>query len=156
MPNKTNPSANKMWQAFIKENEGFHLTPTPPSWFFCDNEKDANECARLVVKKIKQATCSSLTWFEKENAKLPKRGDLDIITTWDGEAIAIIETTEVEQITYKKISKEFAQAEGEGDKSLEYWKKVHWDFFTRELAHYEELPSEDMLLIAQKFKTIHP
>lgn len=156
MPDKTNPSANKMWQAFIKKNKGFHLTPTPPSWCFCDNKKDANECAELVVKKIKQATCSSLTWFEKENEKLPEKGDLDIITTWNGEAIAIIETTEVEQITYKNISKEFAKAEGEGDKSLEYWKKVHWAFFTRELTQYGELPSEDMLLITQKFKTIHP
>ncbi|PCJ22682.1 MAG: RNA-binding protein [Flavobacteriales bacterium] len=155
MSNKIHPSVNKIWNAFTRENKNQLSSTIPTSWYFCDNEKDANECADLVMKKIKQATCSSLISFEKENEPLPKVGDIDIITNWNGEALAIIETTEVTLITYHQIDESFAIAEGEGDKSLAYWKKVHWDFFKRELAEFGESPSEGMMLIAQKFKTIY-
>jgi uncharacterized protein YhfF len=47
----------------------------PPSFYICDNEIDANECAELVVKEIKQATATSLWWYEKNNEPLPNIGD---------------------------------------------------------------------------------
>ncbi|MEM6509402.1 MAG: hypothetical protein AAF644_07920 [Pseudomonadota bacterium] len=31
-----------------------------PSWHFCDNEQDANDCALLVLNGVKQATTPSL------------------------------------------------------------------------------------------------
>lgn len=152
---KQHPSIIKLWNAFLKENKKDESIDVPPAWYFCDNEKDADECADLVVRKIKQATCSSLTAYEKDEDPLPKVGDIDVVTNWKGEAQAIIETTEVNLIPYNQIDATFAKAEGEGDQSLTYWKKVHWDFFSRELKEYQLSPSEDMVLIAQKFKTIY-
>ncbi|MCT4606010.1 MAG: ASCH domain-containing protein [Marinisporobacter sp.] len=35
----------------------------------------------------------------------------------------------------KYHTEEFAKTEGEGDKSLKYWRKVHIDFFTREVNY---------------------
>ena len=44
----------------------------PESFYFCDNEKDGNDCAKIVVKNIKQATAPSLWAFEINNEKLPE------------------------------------------------------------------------------------
>ena len=72
----------------------------PPSFYFCDNEIDAIECAELVVKGIKQATATSLWWYEKNNEPLPNIGDCYVITDWKGIAKAIIETTKIELVPF--------------------------------------------------------
>lgn len=127
----------------------------PISFYFCDNEKDANECAELVIRGIKQATATSLWWYEKNNESLPKEGDRYIITDWNGNAKAIIETTKVAPTLYSEITAEFAMIEGEGDKSLEYWKEVHQAYYTREMEPYGEIFTEDMIIICEYFKTIY-
>lgn len=148
-------SVELLWEFFLKENPENKLKKIPISFYFCDNEKDANECAELVVNGIKQATATSLWWYEKNNEDLPTKGAQYIITDWDGNAKAIIETTKVTPIPYNDITSEFARIEGEGDKSLGYWKKVHRAYYTREMEPYGELFTEDMIIICEYFKTIY-
>ena len=50
---------------------------------------------------------------------------------------------------FSDMTEEFARKEGEGDLSLEYWRKEHKAFFTRE-GYY----SDDMELVAEEFKLI--
>ncbi|CAL2074552.1 ASCH domain-containing protein [Tenacibaculum sp. 190524A02b] len=151
---KIDRSVIELWEDFLANNPSFKNVTMPDSWFFCDNEKDANECAQLVVDGIKQATSTSLWWYETNNEPLPKKGDIYIITDWNGKGKAIIQTTVIEQVPYNKITQEYAEIEGEGDKSLEYWKKVHWDYYSREMKIKNEKPTEDMLIVCEQFKTI--
>lgn len=148
-------SVELIWKDFLKANPDNNLKESPISFYFCDNEKDANECAELVVKGIKQATATSLWWYEKNNEDLPQKEAQYIVTDWDGNAKAIIETTKVTRTPYNEITAEFARIEGEGDKSLEYWKKVHRAYYTREMEPYGEIFSEDMIIICEHFKTIY-
>ncbi|MBG6233510.1 uncharacterized protein YhfF [Pedobacter sp. CAN_A7] len=148
-------SVELLWKTFLKENPENKLKKEPISFYFCDNENDANECAELVVKGIKQATATSLWWYEKNNERLPKVGDQYIITDWNGNARAIIETTRITLTPYNEITTEFVRIEGEGDKSLEYWKKVHLAYYTREMEPYGENFTEDMIIICEHFKTIY-
>ena len=135
-------------------NSEYSVDDIPDSFYFCDNKKDADECAELVVQGIKQATAAALRTYEMNKEQLPKVGDLFIITDWEQLAKAIIRTTKVEEVPYNLISAEFAETEGEGDKSLDYWKRVHWDFFTREMSAYGEEPSENMIILCEYFETI--
>jgi len=91
-----NESVKKMWDNFVKANTAHQALPMPEHYYFCDNKKDANECAELVVKGIKQATAGSLWSYEQENEPLPKVGQLYIITDWNKQAKAIIELIKVE------------------------------------------------------------
>jgi len=125
------------------------------SFYFCDNQKDADECAELVLQGIKRATASSLWWYELNNEKLPKPGYCYIVTNWEGEALCVIEIEKVEITKFNQITAEFAEIEGEGDKSLDYWKKVHWDYYHRELANSEFTPSQDMEIVCEYFKVIY-
>ena len=47
-----------------------------------------------------------------------------------------------------------AQLEGEGDKSLAHWKKVHWEYYTRELAPFNRIPRESMIIVCETFKKV--
>jgi len=147
-------SVEILWNNYINKSTKKKIK-TPPSFYFCDNEFDANECADLVVKGIKRATATSLWWYKKNNESLPKIGDQYIITDWNGNAKAIIETTKIEQVPYNKITSEFAEIEGEGDKSLEYWKKVHKDYYTREMKPFNEQFDENMIIVCEQFKTVY-
>ncbi len=123
-------------------------------WHFCDNEQDANECAGLVVRGIKKATSPSLWWYQAHNEPLPVAGELNIVTNWQGEAMCIIETTQVSLVPFNEISADYAALEGEGDKSLAYWQQVHWDYYHRELADTPFTPHEEMPIVCHQFNVV--
>jgi len=52
------------------------------SVYFCDNEIDANECAKLAVQGEKRATATSMWWFEINQEELPSTIDNYIVTDW--------------------------------------------------------------------------
>ncbi len=143
------------WKKFLIEHPHNPVKKIPEAYYFCDNEKDANECADLVVNKIKRATATSLWWFKKNNTPLPKAGDQAIITDWKGTPRAIIETIKIFPTPYKQVTPEFAATEGEGDKSLEFWKKVHKAYYQREMKPYGDKFDESMIIICEYFKTIY-
>ncbi|MBL4656881.1 MAG: ASCH domain-containing protein [Flavobacteriales bacterium] len=150
------PSIHKMWAAFCLANREYKEREAPNSFYFCDNQPDADQCAELVVKEIKQATAASLWSYEHADEVIPQNGDLFIVTNWAGEAKAIIRTSKIEQVPYHHISAEFARIEGEGDKSLEYWRKVHWDYFSREMKPHQLEPSQNMIIVCEHFETLWP
>ncbi|MCB0802736.1 MAG: ASCH domain-containing protein [Bacteroidetes bacterium] len=143
-----------MWEAFQQENENYLNKDFTDSFYFCDQEKEAKLCAKLVQEGIKQATSTSLWWFDKHEESLPEVGNIYVITDWYGIAKAIVETTKVEQIPFNQVDENYAMIEGEGDKTLADWKKTHWEYYTREMEPFGEEPSEDMLIVCEQFKTI--
>lgn len=127
----------------------------PPSvWHFCDNEREADKLAELVVRGIKRATSPSLWFFESQGDPLPQPGDVHVVSNWAGEARCIIQTTEVTVAPFNEVSAEHAAAEGEGDGSLAYWRQVHWDYYHRELAGTKYVPCEDMPIVCERFEAL--
>ncbi|MDU8884880.1 ASCH domain-containing protein [Yeosuana sp. MJ-SS3] len=153
--NKNKKSVESLWNDFLKDNPNNSIKKQPITYHFCDNEHDANECVELVVQGIKQASATSLWWYQKHQEPLPKIGDQHIITDWNGHARAIIEITKVTPKPYQEITHEFAEIEGEGDKSLEYWRRVHEAYYTREMQPYGKKFNEDMIIVCEYFKTIY-
>lgn len=49
----------------------------------------------------------------------------------------------------------FDTAEGEGDKSLKWWREAHWKFFSRECEELSIEPNEEMLLVLERFKVVY-
>ncbi len=149
-----NTSASNMWGDYLKNHleDVFH---EPPKVFhFCDNEEDANTCARLVIEGVKKATSDSLLGLQYRNEKLPKIGDFHVVTDWQGKAQCIIQTTKVRLKPYFSIDAEYAKLEGEGDKSLKHWKEVHWDYYTRELEAFGRVPRDSMIVVCQEFEVV--
>jgi len=125
------------------------------AFYFCNNEKDANELAELVLLGKKCATASNYLVYEQENESLPKSGDFSIVTDFTGKPLCVIETTEVEIVSFKDVTPEFAEKEGEGDLSLEYWRNAHKYFFTQELKEIGKEFCEDILVVCESFKVVY-
>jgi len=124
------------------------------AYYFCADKESANHCADLVLQGEKRATASLLWSYEPDNEPLPEVGQLSVITDWDGEPRCIVEVTWVEVMPFNQVPPEFAFEEGEGDKSLAFWRRVHWDFFSMECEEMGRKPAEDMPVVLETFKIL--
>jgi len=124
--------------------------------YFCADEYNANVCADLILKGEKTASCSMDYWYSHKGETKPETGHLLVVTDWEGEPKCIVEIISVEKCRYKDVTQEFAAAEGEGDKTLAWWREAHWHFFSLECEELGIEPTEDMLLVLERFKVIYP
>jgi uncharacterized protein YhfF len=92
--------------------------------------------------------------MEHDGEPVPQPGDLSIILNGRGEPICIIETTQVEVKPLNAVDAGFAYDEGEGDRSLAYWRAVHWRFFSRTLTAIGRLPDWDMPVVCERFRLV--
>ncbi|MDX8047462.1 ASCH domain-containing protein [Gracilibacillus sp. S3-1-1] len=144
----------KYWNNFKQ----LHTTTsdTYEAWPFGDNPELATELAQLVLEGKKTATASAYAMYQAENDQLPEVGQYNIILDGQDEPVAIVQTTVVDVIPFDQISSEHAYLEGEGDRSLQYWKDVHEAFFARELLTINQSFSEQMLVVCERFKLLYP
>ncbi|AQR94880.1 ASCH domain-containing protein [Clostridium saccharoperbutylacetonicum] len=142
----------EMWNLYIQnkpvENRNYD------AWCFGGNAEMANELAKLVENGIKTATASAYQLYEIENSPLPPIGGLNIILDSNNNAVCITETTKVYTCPFNQVSESHAAKEGEGDLTLAYWRKVHTDFFTKELKAYNLDFNDNMLVVCEEFKVV--
>lgn len=115
----------------------------------------ADELGHLIAQGVKTATCSALWEWEAEGSAPPQVGALTIVLDGQGRPLGIVETTEVTVRPYDEVDAQFAYEEGEGDRSLEFWRAAHWRFFSRALAKIGRTPAPDMPLVCERFRLIY-
>lgn len=147
----------EMWKSFIESKPESNDDEMPESWFFHNNEKDANRLAELISSGKKKAGSGLYSWYEEANADLPKIGTKHIITDFDGKARAIIEIKKVDTIPFNQISEEYAEMDmGTSEDPLKKWRKAHWVFFSQAMAEGDQKPTENILVVCEQFETIWP
>ena len=114
-----------------------------------------DELAALVKNGIKIATSSAYDVYALSGGKFPQEGAYSVILLSDGSAACIIRTVRVEIVKFCEVSAEFARKEGEGDKSLNYWHKVHEEFFKSQLAQFGLCFSADMKVVCEEFELVY-
>lgn len=122
--------------------------PGAGAWQMGDSPELASELANLIKKGIKTASCGSFASYQQEESA-PRIGSYNIILDGQNVPVCVIRLVSLQLVRFCDINEEFARKEGEGDLSLEYWKKEHERFFIRE-GHF----SEDMELIAEEFEVV--
>jgi uncharacterized protein YhfF len=112
------------------------------SFAFGDGPELADELLDLVIRGVKTATCST-----EDQASTP--GARWIVRDGHGQPRCVIETTQVTYRRYNEVDAAFAFDEGEGDRSLAYWRQAHRNYFGR-LGKF----SEDMMLMCERFRLV--
>jgi uncharacterized protein YhfF len=120
-----------------------------------DSPQMADELGALISDGTKTATCSALWEYEAEGEPLPEVGVKTVVLDGDGNPLCIVETTEVEIRPYNSVDDRFAYEEGEGDRSLDYWREAHWRFFSRTLPNVGKEPTTDMPLVCERFHMVY-
>lgn len=124
-------------------------------WSFGDNKHLADELLELVLIGKKTGTAGSVIGYEYFDEGIPEVGDLSIITNWEGIPKCVIETTKINITPFSEVTAEFAQTEGEGDLSLDYWREGHWNYFSREAKITGVKPSMSMPIVCENFKVLY-
>ena len=109
----------------------------------------------LVLSGTKVATCSSLDLMRHVGEPIPQPGDLSVILDAAGDAVCIIRTTRVYVETFGRVTAEHAFKEGEGDRSLDYWRRIHLEYFTEELAAAGLRFGQSSELVCEEFELVY-
>lgn len=143
-------TAQEMWEAFVKEQ---NITETEyEAWAFGD---DTDGLAELVKQGIKTGTSSAYPLYQIDGEPLPEASGYSVILNSKDEAVCIIENTKVYVLPFCEVSAEHAYKEGEGDRSLKYWRKVHEEFFTECMAEAGLSFDENMKVVCEEFRLVY-
>lgn len=117
------------------------------AWSFGDGGDIADELADLVIRGKKTATTSIYQLYQMEKAPIPSVNGLSIILNSNGEAVCIVRTSDVRICRFCDVTPEHAYKEGEGDRTLDHWRKVHRECFKKELEAHDLHFDESMLVV---------
>ena len=134
---------------------GLDNIDTPDAWAFGGTADEANELVGLVLSGIKTATSSALRSYEAEDEPLPTVGELSIVCDEQGRPRARLRLTDVTVTKLDDVSERHAFAEGEGDRTLGYWRRAHEDFFRSRLPAGRELTGS-MPVVLECFERLVP
>ncbi len=109
---------------------------------FGDSPALADQLLALIMEGKERATC----WAISEGLKGALVGRSMVALDGKGRPRVVLTTNELVQRRFDDEDEQFAYDEGEGDRSLAYWREAHKRYFTR-LGLFQP----DMLLWCERF-----
>jgi len=143
-------TAHEMWAAFSKRDG---ITSHYEAWAYGDSP---DMLAELTLQGIKTATASAYPVYELEGEPLPEAGEYSVILNTRDEAVCVIKTTKVFTVPFCRVDERQAWKEGEGDRSLSYWREVHKKFFSSEMEELGLSFNEGMKVVCEEFIRVYP
>lgn len=144
--------AKEMWLRFCRKE---NIAPDTPyeAWAFGGAP---DKLAELVLRGIKTGTASGYDLYALDNSEpVPEAGDYSVVLSSKDEALCVIRTTKVYAVPFRDVTADHAFKEGEGDRSLNYWRQVHWDFFAEEFDAYGIQFNEDRMILCEEFEVVY-
>lgn len=148
-----NSRVKAFWEAFRRGRPDISVPDEPDSVFAFGNTPEmADALGGFVAGRVKTATTSALEAYEP-GEPLPHVGELSVVLDGSEKPLCVVETTEVRVLPFADVDAAFAFDEGEGDRSLAYWRRAHRRFFS------ETLPGpfdEKMQVVCERFRLVWP
>ena len=143
-------TVQEMWKHYSQEEK---ITAEYDVWAFGD---DPDALAALVLSGTKTATASGYPLYQLEGEEIPKAGQYSVILNTREEAVCIIRTERVFIVPFDQVDEKQAWKEGEGDRSLSHWRRLHESFFRRELTEAGLSFDEKMPVVCEEFVRVYP
>jgi len=148
-------SPDQVWESYLSSINENSLTTKLKYVFidhFCSEKEPADRLYNLALNGIKRATTGSVEIYKYYNETILKPGDLSILTNFDKSECCIIKTIRSTIKKFFEVTEEDAFIEGEGDKSLSYWRKAHIRFFSDEYRKLGLSFSESIEVVFEEFE----
>lgn len=152
-------TAAELWAEFIDSASPAAedaVDATYSAWQFGYGVEQGNRLLDCVLNGPKRATAGALWAYEAEGEAIPVAGDFGVLLDGHGNARCVIRTASVDVVPFDQVDAAFAYDEGEGDRTLEYWRDVHWTYFSRELEELGRAASADMPVVCERFEVVFP
>jgi len=135
--------------SLTRPKTGISLSPMDwqnlETFSFGDSPDLADRLLELVLSGAKRATC----WAESQGLLSAEIGKMMVVLDGRGAPKAVLKTVELTKRRFDEVDEAFAYDEGEGDRSLRYWREAHTQYFTR-LGRY----APDMMLWCERFEVV--
>lgn len=148
------PTPTVFWAARRSENEDLP-EELPDVWAFGATPAHADGLLELVLSGLKTGTASSLWDYEASGDPLPAVGDYSVILDGAGVPRAVLQTTDLRVVPFDEVDAEHAAAEGEGDRTLAYWRAAH-ERYWREHSENDRGFAPDMPVLCERFVLLYP
>jgi uncharacterized protein YhfF len=102
---------------------------------FGDGPALADSLGRLALAGVKRATC----WAASDGQQTHV-GKLMVMLDGAGKPAAVLETIELVMRRFDQVDAPFAFDEGEGDRTLAYWRRAHRKYFERQGTFAPDMP----------------
>ncbi len=122
---------------------------------FGDSDALSEELLALIRQGRKRAGTDLVWAHEFDKIPLCQPGDIEIVVDHRGEPALVMRIVSVSVMPFSEVSAEYAAIEGEGDGSLEFWRRAHRTFFSRECKRIGREPSEAMEVVCNVFEVLH-
>jgi uncharacterized protein YhfF len=122
---------------------------------FGDDPETADLLADLVVGGEKTGTAAALWACEAGERRFPEVGDLCVVLDGDGTARCVVETVAVEVTPFDEVGEAAVSAEGDGIATVEDWREVHWEYWSRTLPAIGRAPAADMPVVTERFEVAY-
>lgn len=149
-------SVQNYWRDYCEMNPAVDPLEPFQVWHFGDGSELADELSQLVLHGTKTATAALVWEAEADPDTAPVPQGYSVVTDFAGEPQCVIRTTEIRILPFDKVDAAFAFDEGEGDRTLEHWRRVHWDYFARRCAVLGRSPDLTMPVICERFELLFP
>jgi uncharacterized protein YhfF len=120
-----------------------------------DSPELSMELLALIKSGRKRAGTGLLWAYEHDREPMAKTGDIEVVVDYRNQPALVTRIVRAEVVAFNEVSAEYAAIEAEGDGSLEYWRKGHWSFFSRECRRIGREPTETMPVICNVFEVLH-
>jgi uncharacterized protein YhfF len=138
---------SEFWRSFVEATgiDGPYVTDS-----YGSDPETADELGRLVRDGPKRATTSLLSEYEEDDEPLPAVGNLSVVLDGRDTPLCVIRTVNVEVRAFGLVDEAYAWVEGEGDRSLEYWRDGHTRFF----ASLGKPVDDDTMVVLDTFELL--
>jgi uncharacterized protein YhfF len=143
-----------LWAKFCSANPAVYRDQPYQVWHFGNTREMATELVDLVLAGRKTATASSLAMNQLEPESAPKPDGYSVVTDYDGKPVCVVRTVEIRHVPFDEVDAVFAAEEGEGDLSLEYWRRVHLDYFTKEAEQHGFEFDQKSIVCCERFELL--
>jgi len=120
------------------------------------DDEDAETGATLILSGEKTATSSLLWEYEASGKAQPPLGNLSVVENGRRVPVCVVTTTWIELIRFDDVDAQFAYEYGEGDRTLEGWRKMFRPYYAKACAGLGRELSGDTPLICERFRVIYP
>jgi uncharacterized protein YhfF len=108
---------------------------------------DADAGAALILAGTKTATSSP--FWDYPDGRIPFVGALSVLLDGARTPQAIVETTRVETMPFWSVDADFARAYGEGERTLDWWRRAMGAYYRASAARHGTAFSDNTEIICE-------
>ncbi len=146
------PAVQAFWRDCAAHVPGL-AESTPYTVKVFGNNPDMAKLLLNLIRTGQKTGTFFLAWeYEDSGKPVPAKGDWVLVTDAAGIPGCVYQITSMETVPFDKMEARHVQCEGPQLRDLDAWKKLHWDFWTQQLANSSRQPESSMPVLCMTFK----